>query len=341
VAASVIIPTWDRPDLLRRTLEALTSQNGAPPFEVIVVENGSAHTVSLAPSFPAVCFLRIPARGVCAARNAGTQKARAPLLIFLDDDVVPSSTFVEAHVHAHCGSRRRVAIGATRFVVDREEAYPGTHFRAAESDRWARTLLSSGNAPCDARDFRTGNFSIHRDFLLEAKGFDEAFDPFGGEELDLALRLEMAKAEFAFAPQASGTHVGAGTEQSLYDKIQLLGRTEILVLRKHGHMRHPMLRGFVLGRHASWRGRAFRWMFQHTPLALRGAQAVLGWLAGKTMLRKTAVASLDYRVRREWALWTGVRQAIDWPELENLVQNCQAAWREQAAQGSGNRPGQL
>lgn len=122
---SVIIPTWNRPSLLSRVLESLAAQSTDRRFEVIIVENGSVHTTSLADRFPTFHFLRLPERGVCAARNAGALHAQGALLIFLDDDIIPCSDFVESHARVHNDNEKRVGIGGSRFAIDQDGACLG------------------------------------------------------------------------------------------------------------------------------------------------------------------------------------------------------------------------
>ncbi|MBX3025825.1 glycosyltransferase family 2 protein [bacterium] len=83
---SVIIPTCDRPLLLRRALASVCAQT-RPPTEIIVVDDGRAAAAPRALDDPAVRVVRNDhARGASGARNCGAARARGPLLAFLDDD---------------------------------------------------------------------------------------------------------------------------------------------------------------------------------------------------------------------------------------------------------------
>ena len=130
VMVSVIVPTWNRREVLQKALEGLAAQTEAPPFEVLVIENGSAVTESLRSLFPRFHFLQRGERGVCAARNLGLREARGELLIFLDDDVIPAPHFVAAHRDAHHGSAGRVVIGYMEFIPDKSSV-----LRCAPPDR--------------------------------------------------------------------------------------------------------------------------------------------------------------------------------------------------------------
>lgn len=84
---SVIIPVYNRADLLRRALESVIAQTW-PAVEVIVVDDGSAEDIGSATSAfgPKVRLVRQANAGVTAARNRGLGEARGEYIAFLDSD---------------------------------------------------------------------------------------------------------------------------------------------------------------------------------------------------------------------------------------------------------------
>jgi GT2 family glycosyltransferase len=86
---SVVIPTYNRCQLLRRTLSSVLAQTGVR-FEVIVVDDGSSDATAgylRLLENPAVAVLRFETPGgVSAARNAGMSAARGTWIAFTDDD---------------------------------------------------------------------------------------------------------------------------------------------------------------------------------------------------------------------------------------------------------------
>lgn len=84
---SVIIPTYNRADFLKKAVDSVLSQDH-PDFEIIVVDDGSTDTTSglLAQYGSAIRIIRQPNSGVSAARNAGILLAKGDLLAFLDSD---------------------------------------------------------------------------------------------------------------------------------------------------------------------------------------------------------------------------------------------------------------
>jgi glycosyltransferase involved in cell wall biosynthesis len=88
---SVIIPTYNRLDLLEEALRSVLAQS-LPPREIIVADDGSTdgtpgRVEELAAANPALRFLRLEHRGFPGrARNEGVRAARGRYLTFLDSD---------------------------------------------------------------------------------------------------------------------------------------------------------------------------------------------------------------------------------------------------------------
>jgi glycosyltransferase involved in cell wall biosynthesis len=86
-AVSVIIPTYNRGQLLVRALRSVLAaiEQGD---EVIVVDDASTDDTNdrLSPFMDRICYLRLPHGGAGRARNAGLAQARNPLISFLDSD---------------------------------------------------------------------------------------------------------------------------------------------------------------------------------------------------------------------------------------------------------------
>lgn len=85
---SIVIPCYNRPEELRRTLQSCLEQD-YPDFEAIVVDDGSQEDMaSVVESFgdPRLRYLRQANAGACAARNRGMNAARGAWIALLDSD---------------------------------------------------------------------------------------------------------------------------------------------------------------------------------------------------------------------------------------------------------------
>src|SRR6266571_6588630 len=92
VAISVIMSTRNRARYLPDALSTLAAQQCDVPFEVIVIDNGSsdgtpAIVEAWCRSNPRFRTAREPRAGLSRGKNAGIRMARAPLLLFTDDDM--------------------------------------------------------------------------------------------------------------------------------------------------------------------------------------------------------------------------------------------------------------
>src|SRR3954447_26423119 len=105
-AVSVVVPVRDGARVIGECLDALTAQRGAPPYEVLVVDNGSTDNTAAAvrahPSAPTLVTESRP--GSYAARNAGIIAAAGSVLAFTDADCTPAPTWLAAAMAALDGA---------------------------------------------------------------------------------------------------------------------------------------------------------------------------------------------------------------------------------------------
>jgi len=207
---SVVVPTHNRIDVLPEVLEALDAQADAPPFEVVVVDDGSTDATAerlatLSLSRPH-SLLRQANRGPAAARNRGVAAARGDRVAFLGDDTVPAADWLAAHDRAH-----RERGGGDELAV---LGYTGWHPRVGRSPflehlnerglQFGYALIADPeNVPFNF--FYTSNLSLDRRRLL-AEPFDEDFPYPAWEDIEAAWRLARRGLRLVYAPQARVAH---------------------------------------------------------------------------------------------------------------------------------------
>ncbi len=204
---SVVLATYNRPELLVRLLRQLDRQTlAAGDFEVVVVDDGSRPPVGDRLAELQVGYeLRLeeqPNRGAAAARHRGIAAARGEILVIVDDDMQIGEGFLEQHLRRHGSGTRKVVLG--RIEADPDLAMPlFERWHAAKiAERNAR-FASGAQAPSGASLY-TGNVSLRRRDYLEAGGFDPAFGH--SEDVELGLRLQKAGVSFEYAPEAVSLH---------------------------------------------------------------------------------------------------------------------------------------
>lgn len=87
IPISVVIPTYNRRESLKRALSSVLAQKGVS-FEVIVIDDGSTDDTRslIAKEFPEIRYYFFENQGPAAARNRGIEKAKGQWIAFLDSD---------------------------------------------------------------------------------------------------------------------------------------------------------------------------------------------------------------------------------------------------------------
>jgi glycosyltransferase involved in cell wall biosynthesis len=185
---SVCIPTHRRPEGLDRLLTSLAAQSGAPPFDVIIVDNdstGSGEQVAARHRHRlALSYLVEPVRGLARVRNRAVACARTRFIAFIDDDEwAPPEWLANLHRVANdfCAD---VVIGGVEQVFD--DKVPDYIKACGLFDNPPRC----DGAPVPWYLTRTSNALIRRESLPDLFApFSTHFDLAGGEDLELFRRM--------------------------------------------------------------------------------------------------------------------------------------------------------
>ena len=230
---SVVIPTYDRKPILAKCLLALENQqfgNSVADYEVIVVDDGSTDgTIEwLAANREDLSHVRSICQshqGPAAARNLGVEDAKGDTIIFIDSDLVVTEHFLQAHADALLQAYEDTdavftygsVINTCNFDNPTSEPYKITDFSAAY--------------------FATGNVAIARHWLMEAGLFDNRFQLYGWEDLELGVRLKKLGLKLIKCPAAVGYHWHPpfNLEQipGMIDREIQRGRMGVLFYQKH------------------------------------------------------------------------------------------------------------
>lgn len=195
---TIAIPTYNRQEIVVETIERLL------PFGVpiVVVDQTPAPHEPLA-ALP-IRLIRLPEPSIPRAMNIAVEAALTDVVLFLDDDVVPSAGLVDAHAEAHCDADVWAVVGQILEPGQQPE-------RIVQS---ADDLQFRFNAD-EARlvtNVMAGNLSVKRARFVELGGFDENFVGVAYRfETDFALRVTAAGGTIRFEPRASIRHLKLAT----------------------------------------------------------------------------------------------------------------------------------
>ncbi len=170
-AVTAIIPTRDRPALLRRSLHSALGQRGVR-VEVVVVDDGSEEPVRCGPDVPTGRLTVIRhevSRGVSAARNAGLAAATTQYVAFLDDDDVWAPDKLRAQLAA-MEDTRGAGWSCTGAVHVDARVKPFFWHAPPRSDDILGTLARHGGVPGGG-----SGVVVEGDLARALGGFDESF----------------------------------------------------------------------------------------------------------------------------------------------------------------------
>jgi peptidoglycan/xylan/chitin deacetylase (PgdA/CDA1 family)/GT2 family glycosyltransferase len=300
-ALSVIVPTHDRRELLRRCLDSLAAQTAAAgAFEVIVAVDGSSDgTVEMAESMQVpfgLRVLRLGRSGKSAAVNAAIEAASGSACLFLDDDVIASPQLVAEHLAAHREDPRTIGIGAlTQQPPDTRDWYARAYAAA-----WNARYEELEGKQVDWTDCYGGNISAPRGTLLEIGGLSTGLEAV--EDLDLGFRLVGAGCVPRYLPRAHGVHDDQKRRGRMLADNERFGTFCARYVE-----REPRTRAKLLG-----------WFLQTTPRELLLRRLLLALRVPPRLLAGAGGAIPGQGRRQVWfgfvsryTFWLGVRRGMD------------------------------
>jgi glycosyltransferase involved in cell wall biosynthesis len=200
---SVLIITRNRAQQLRRCLESLTAQS-MPPFEVVVVDNGSSDAtadVAAGGGEPRVRYTFAANPSIPKARNLALGQARGDVALFLDDDCVADPRWIEEAARAAVQHPQAVAIQGT--VRGRADTIVGVAL-AAISDAYFDSFFFSGDGKRSLRYLWTSNLLIRLAGVSEPIRFDERIGR--SSDRELGARLVRRGLSLEYYPPMTVTH---------------------------------------------------------------------------------------------------------------------------------------
>jgi radical SAM superfamily enzyme YgiQ (UPF0313 family)/GT2 family glycosyltransferase len=249
VPLSVVIPTYNRRDTLRKTLLAFSAQTVDPAeFEVIVVDDGSSDdALAMLERVKTPFALRVvpqPHRGPNWARNAGIEAARGWLVLFTGDDMIPGPDFVENHLKFHRAHpvERDACLGLIEWSPEIAVTPLMRHIVSPEGgQQFDFTQVRDGKAEFNL--FYTSNVSLKRSLLVrQERWFDTDFTYPACDDIELGYRLRLRGMELHHVPTAVTYHHHAITTASFVERQRMAGRMSVLLARKHPPLDNGLVR---------------------------------------------------------------------------------------------------
>ena len=200
---SVVVPTRDRATYLEVTLDSLAGQHDGTPHEVVVVHDGADEsTTAVTAAHHGVRYVGHGSRrGLNAARNTGIRETRAPLIAFVDDDVLVPPEWLEALVE---GARRHS--DAEAFGGPIRARFEGRVPRGCGREQPPITTLDLGPVDRECKSVWGANLAVRRSAVKRVGGFDESIAQPHGDEEEWLERLRTAGGRVVYLAEAGLDH---------------------------------------------------------------------------------------------------------------------------------------
>ncbi len=311
---SVVIPTYNRKDILLRTLKSLIDQTyPKDKYELIVVDDGSTENIKEAiegfvragrdrPQ-PDISYLRQDPskKGPAAANNLGIKSANGKYILLMNNDVIADSRLIEEHMKGHIdpctgGFKTRPNIVQGRVINTSSMEDLGKKHKG----------YTGGYSDFSFGYFTTWNCSLSKEILLKAGLFDEDFRNLCWEDVELGLRLRKLGIKQVNNKNAFGYHfrheffikdIGW-----VKDKSIKMGGNAVIYYRKH-----PCLE-VKISTENFWLPMMMHSIFSSI-IRLVGKDRILAFMGRSEKDGRHKLLAFMVGMAGKYWFWTGIKQA--------------------------------
>lgn len=224
--ASIIVPTFNGASRIGHCLDALTKQLAGRNIEILIVDDGSTDDLAAVVSqFSSARLISQSNAGPAAARNRGASQARGTILLFTDDDCIPTPGWLDAMLAPFSDSGIVGVKGAYR---TRQRSLAARFVQIEYEDKYR--LMAS----LDTIDFiDTYSAAFRRERFLEMNGYDTSFPVACAEDVELSYRMSARGWKMKFVPSAIVYHTHPSTFSSYLRKKYKFAFWRMLAVRKN------------------------------------------------------------------------------------------------------------
>jgi glycosyltransferase involved in cell wall biosynthesis len=226
MSVSIIIPTFNGATRIGNCLDALLNQMVRGDAEILVVNDGSTdNTAEVVACYSAVRLVTQSNAGPAAARNRGALEARGTIILFTDDDCVPTPKWLAAMTKPF---EDPSVVGTKGVYRTRQTSLAARFVQIEYEDKYRRM---SNLRQIDFIDTYSAGFRRNR--FLEMNGYDTSFPVACAEDVELSYRMSTRGWTMKFVPAAIVYHTHPDTLWRYVNKKFKFAFWRVLAVRKN------------------------------------------------------------------------------------------------------------
>ena len=245
---SVIIPTYNRYDILKMCLESIEKQTlPSNMFEVLVIDDSCLaeyHTelqdLAKVQKFD-IKIIKNRSKGPASARNYGVELSKGEIVLFLNDDVILNDMHFEEHLKIHSKNNNVAVRGKTIWRPD---------CLTTNLMKWLSSIVfiyhpDMNKDNCSYVYFHTSDLSMGRHWFNKEK-FDEDFPYASFEDTEFGYRLEKKYGlRLIFCEKAISQHYHFYNLRSHIKRAKINGLSGAILSRKQPDLNYRIVDLFL------------------------------------------------------------------------------------------------
>ena len=225
-SVSIVIPTFNGANRIGNCLDALRDQATRWNAEILVIDDGSTdNTGEVVRHYSDVRLITQTNAGPAAARNRGASEARGAILLFTDDDCVPTPNWLHAMLEPFQDPE---VVGAKGVYRSRQKSIAARFVQIEYEDRYR---LMAGFPYIDFVD--TYSAAFRRERFLEMGGYDTSFPVACAEDIELSYRMSARGWKMKFVPDAIVYHTHPNSFSRYLKKKYKFAFWRVLAVKKN------------------------------------------------------------------------------------------------------------
>ncbi|MBN2857198.1 MAG: glycosyltransferase family 2 protein [Candidatus Delongbacteria bacterium] len=236
---SIIIPTCNRPDAIKRTVHSILNIGIESEFEIIVINDHPQTPVEQFSDSRVKVIENEKNLGRSKSRNKGALASEGEYLFFLDDDIEVKENLFDRHVQALNSGYSAVYSNVKNVRTDGKYSFLNEFLNTRGANK-----KNSGSKL--ASYFVTQFCSLKKDFFKQIGMFDENFSGYGWEDTELGLRIEDEGGKISFIKTGGLNHYHDKDVFEWIDQIESGGRNLRYMINKYPRFKKTIHYGLLM-----------------------------------------------------------------------------------------------